>query len=64
MVVTDLWSGIPLEARDHIFRETAAKLPIGRVGAPADVAEAYLSFLRSGYTAGQSVVADGGGTLV
>jgi NAD(P)-dependent dehydrogenase (short-subunit alcohol dehydrogenase family) len=64
MVVTDLWSGIPSEAREHIFRETAAKLPVGRVGRPADVAEAYLSFLRSDYTTGQSVVADGGGTLV
>jgi NAD(P)-dependent dehydrogenase (short-subunit alcohol dehydrogenase family) len=64
MVATDLWSGVPVEARKHIFHETAAKLPVGRVGSPADVAEAYLSFLRGGYTTGQSVVADGGGTLV
>lgn len=64
MVATDLWSGIPAEAREHIFRETAARLPVGHVGTPADVAEAYVSFLRSGYTTGQSVVADGGGSLV
>lgn len=64
MVVTDLWSGIPTETREHIFRETAAKLPVERVGIPNDLAEAYLSFMRGGYTTGQAVVVDGGGTLV
>lgn len=64
MVATDLWSGIPADVRDHIFRETGAKLPVGRVGAAADIAEAYLSFMRGAYTTGQSVVVDGGGTLV
>ncbi|WNL46481.1 SDR family oxidoreductase [Dyella sp. BiH032] len=64
MVATDLWSGIPADTREHIFRETAAKLPVGRVGTPHDLAEAYLSFMRGGYTTGQSVVVDGGGTLV
>lgn len=64
MIDTDLWSGIPTEARERIFRETAAKLPVGRVGSPVDIAEAYLSFIRGGYTTGQSVVVDGGGTLV
>jgi len=64
MVDTELWSDMPQEARERIFRETGAKLPVGRVGAPADLAEAYLSFLRGAYTTGQSVVVDGGGTLV
>lgn len=64
MVATDLWSGIPTEVREHIFRETGAKLPVGRVGVPAEIAEAYLSFMRGAYTTGQSVVVDGGGTLV
>jgi NAD(P)-dependent dehydrogenase (short-subunit alcohol dehydrogenase family) len=47
-----------------MFRDVGAKLPVGRVGSAADVAEAYLAFLRGGYTTGQSVVVDGGGILV
>jgi NAD(P)-dependent dehydrogenase (short-subunit alcohol dehydrogenase family) len=34
------------------------------VGEPAEVAEAYLCFMRSGYTTGQIVVVDGGMLLV
>ena len=64
MVDTDLWSSIPRPAREQMFRDVGAKLPVGRVGAAADVAEAYLAFLRGGYTTGQAVVVDGGGMLV
>ena len=64
MVDTDLWSGIPAPAREQMFRDVGAGLPVGRVGSAADVAEAYLSFLRGGYTTGQSVVVDGGAILV
>jgi NAD(P)-dependent dehydrogenase (short-subunit alcohol dehydrogenase family) len=46
------------------LRYSTAALPVGKVGDPADVAEAYLSFMRSGYTTGQIVVVDGGMLLV
>jgi NAD(P)-dependent dehydrogenase (short-subunit alcohol dehydrogenase family) len=39
-------------------------LPVGKVGEPAEAAEAYLSFMRSAYTTGQVVVVDGGKLLV
>ena len=64
MVDTDLWSGIPALAREQMFSDVGAKLPVGHVGSTAEVAEAYLAFLRGGYTTGQSVVVDGGGMLV
>ncbi|TWB50024.1 NAD(P)-dependent dehydrogenase (short-subunit alcohol dehydrogenase family) [Rhizobium sp. ERR 922] len=64
MVATDLWSGIPSEARDQIFRSVGGKLPVGRVGEPSDIAEAYLSFMRNAYVTGQSVIVDGGAVLV
>jgi NAD(P)-dependent dehydrogenase (short-subunit alcohol dehydrogenase family) len=64
MVATDLWSGVPSDAREQIFRSTAAKLPVGRIGQPADIAEAYLSFMRNPYVTGQSVVVDGGAVLI
>jgi NAD(P)-dependent dehydrogenase (short-subunit alcohol dehydrogenase family) len=42
----------------------AGSLPVGRVGEPTDVAEAYLYLMRGGYSTGSVVTVDGGGTLV
>ena len=39
-------------------------LPLGRVGELLDVAEAYLSFMRSPFTTGKTLVVDGGMLLV
>lgn len=63
-VDTELWSNIPTAARQQMFRDAAAKLPVGRIGTPADIAEHYLGFLRGGYVTGQALVVDGGGVLV
>jgi NAD(P)-dependent dehydrogenase (short-subunit alcohol dehydrogenase family) len=63
-VDTELWSNVPLDARQAMFREAAAKLPVGRVGTADDVAEHYLSFMRGAYVTGQALVVDGGGVLV
>jgi chemotaxis family two-component system sensor kinase Cph1 len=59
-----LWSNVPPAAEERMFRETAAKLPVGRIGTPEDVAEHYLSFVRGAYVTGQSLIVDGGGVLV
>lgn len=64
MVATELWEGVPAEARQQMFLKVGAGLPVGRIGAAEDIAEAYLSLMRGGYTTGQSVVVDGGATLV
>jgi NAD(P)-dependent dehydrogenase (short-subunit alcohol dehydrogenase family) len=63
-VDTPLWSNIPAASREQMFRDAAAKLPVGRIGTPDDVAEHYLAFMRGGYTTGQAIVVDGGGVLV
>lgn len=63
-VDTELWSNIPLEGRQQMFRDAAAKLPVRRIGTPDDIAEHYLSFMRGGYVTGQALVVDGGGVLV
>ena len=63
-VDTDLWSNLAPAAREQMFREAAAKLPVGRIGTADDVAEHYLSFMRGRYVTGQSLVVDGGGVLV
>ncbi|MGY4927647.1 SDR family oxidoreductase [Streptomyces sp. 900105755] len=64
VVRTELWRGLPEEVREELFRSSAESLPVGRMGEPADVAEAYLYLMRGGYSTGSVVVVDGGGTLV
>ncbi len=63
-VDTELWSNVPADAKAQMFRAAAAKLPVGRIGAPDDIAEHYLSFMRGRYVTGQVLVVDGGGVLV
>jgi NAD(P)-dependent dehydrogenase (short-subunit alcohol dehydrogenase family) len=63
-VDTDLWSNVPAAAKEQMFREAAARLPVGRIGTADDVAEHYVSFMRGRYVTGQSLVVDGGGVLV
>jgi NAD(P)-dependent dehydrogenase (short-subunit alcohol dehydrogenase family) len=63
-VDTELWANIPLEGRQKMFRDAAAKLPVGRIGSPDDIAEHYLSFMRGRYVTGQVLGVDGGGLLV
>jgi NAD(P)-dependent dehydrogenase (short-subunit alcohol dehydrogenase family) len=38
-------------------------LPVGHVGEPAEIAEAYLYLMRQSYATGQVLVVDGGALL-
>ncbi|MFE7972621.1 SDR family oxidoreductase [Streptomyces shenzhenensis] len=64
LVRTDLWREMSRDDRAGLFESSAAALPVGRVGTPEDVAEAYLYLMRGGYSTGSVVVVDGGGLLV
>ncbi|MFJ9538459.1 SDR family oxidoreductase [Streptomyces sp. NPDC101225] len=59
-----LWRDLSEADREGLYASTAGALPVGRVGEPADVAEAYLYLMRGGYSTGSVVTVDGGGTLV
>ncbi len=61
-VRTPLW-GDPT-AIEPVFREAAAKLPLGRVGDPTDLAESYVYLMKNAFTTGRTVIADGGALLV
>jgi len=63
-VDTDLWSHVPAEGRQRMFREAAARMPVGHVAKPAEIAEHYLGFMRGSYVTGQVLIVDGGGVLV
>jgi NAD(P)-dependent dehydrogenase (short-subunit alcohol dehydrogenase family) len=64
LILTDVWNSIPADRREEQLRRMTELQPLPRVGAPAEVAEAYLHLMRASYTTGQVLVVDGGRTLV
>ena len=60
VVETELWHRLPEPERKATFAKIAARLPIGRVGKPEDIAEAYLYLMRNGFSTGETIVVDGG----
>jgi NAD(P)-dependent dehydrogenase (short-subunit alcohol dehydrogenase family) len=63
VVKTPLWSAIPEADREALYRQME-HLPVGHVGEPEEIAEAYLYLMRQTYGTGQVIVVDGGGVLV
>jgi NAD(P)-dependent dehydrogenase (short-subunit alcohol dehydrogenase family) len=59
-VDTELWHSQPEAERQANFARIAARLPVGRVGKPEDIAEAYLYLMRNGFSTGETIVVDGG----
>ena len=64
VVRTELWRELPTRERDGLFASAAESLPVGRVGEPEEIAEAYLYLMRGGFSTGSVVVVDGGTVLV
>lgn len=56
LIATEAWARLPEEA----VQKMVEGQPLPRIGQPAEVAEAYLSFMRATYTTGQSLIVDGG----
>ena len=63
-VRTPLWRGIPEADREAMFRDVGSSLLTKRVGEPEQIAEAYLYLMENEFTSGQTLVVDGGGSLV
>ena len=61
VVKTPLWRGMAAEARDALYAAESARLPVGRVGEPAEIAAGYLYLMSQTYGTGQTLVIDGGG---
>ncbi len=57
-VDTELWHRLP-EA-ERLVERIGARLPVGRVGKPEDIAEAYLYLMKTGFSTGETIVVDGG----
>ena len=64
VVRTNLWQSMNADARTHLYESVGNSLPVGRVGEPYDIAQAYLFLMQEGFSTGQTVVVDGGTVLV
>ena len=60
---TGAYLGMPESAREGMFASIAKNLPVGRVGTPADIAEAALLLMTNPFITGVTLDVDGGGLL-
>lgn len=63
LVDTPLWDGMAAEAREAMYKATAAHLPAGLVGKPDHIATQILAFMVNPYITGSIVYVDGGGAI-
>jgi NAD(P)-dependent dehydrogenase (short-subunit alcohol dehydrogenase family) len=64
VVRTNLWQNMSAADREHMYESVGNSLPVGRVGEPYDIAQAYLFLMQAGFGTGQTLVVDGGTVLV
>jgi NAD(P)-dependent dehydrogenase (short-subunit alcohol dehydrogenase family) len=43
-----------------VFERIGARLPVGRIGRPEEIAEAYLYPTKTGFSTGETIVIEGG----
>lgn len=63
VIDTPWWNRMPAGRKDAIFRQTAATLPVGRLGKPEDVAEAIVFVVTNSFMTGTVIECDGGGRI-
>jgi NAD(P)-dependent dehydrogenase (short-subunit alcohol dehydrogenase family) len=62
--MTSLWDKLGPEGRQRKFDDMAAKLPVGRVAEPVDIASAILFLATNPFATGSTLLIDGGDALV
>lgn len=60
---TPYWARIGEEQRQGMFLRAAGRLPVGRVGAPEDIADAIIFVAGADYMTGSTLYMDGGGCV-
>jgi NAD(P)-dependent dehydrogenase (short-subunit alcohol dehydrogenase family) len=63
LIRTGVWDSIPEDKREAQLASMTKRQLIPRAGAPEEVAEAYLYFMRAGFTTGQVLYVEGGSAL-
>jgi NAD(P)-dependent dehydrogenase (short-subunit alcohol dehydrogenase family) len=60
VIDTPWWDAMPKEQKLAMFKDFAAKTPVGRVGRPEDVAQAIAFLIGDDFITGHMLVCDGG----
>lgn len=60
-VKTELWAGMPPDAREDLFKKTAEKVLTHKVGEAQEVAQTYLGLLKDTNITAQTIYTDSGG---
>jgi NAD(P)-dependent dehydrogenase (short-subunit alcohol dehydrogenase family) len=63
VIMTPWWDHVPEQARNAIFAQAAASVPVRRVGQPEDVAQAILFLIQDSFVTGTIIDCDGGAHL-
>lgn len=63
-VDTEIWSLVAGDSKGETLRAMAARLPVGRVGQPDDIADAFVFLMRNGFTTGTVLHVEGGHRLI
>jgi NAD(P)-dependent dehydrogenase (short-subunit alcohol dehydrogenase family) len=63
IIDTPIRAAMPEEARRDMLAQTAAGLPVGRVGVGEDIARQILAFMTIGFVTGSIVYIDGGALI-
>ncbi|SHM75665.1 NAD(P)-dependent dehydrogenase, short-chain alcohol dehydrogenase family [Duganella sacchari] len=63
MVETGMWGEMTDAERAAMAQRAGGGLPVGRVGQPSELAQAYLMVMQNGFMTGAVVDVDGGGVL-
>ncbi|MEU6185227.1 SDR family oxidoreductase [Nocardia sp. NPDC047038] len=63
-VDTPIWDTIAGPAKTERHQQLAARLPVGRIGRPSDIAQAMLGVMRNPFITGTVLHVDGGHRLV
>ncbi len=63
IIDTPIWSGMPSEMKEAMFKDIADSLPVKRVGRPEEIAQVVLCLMSNGFATGNTLYIDGGATL-
>lgn len=64
VIATPWWDRVSEEFRNNYFAQTAAMLPVERIGEPEDVAQAIVFLIQNGFMTGTIIDCDGGARLI
>jgi len=64
VVKTELWGGMSKSDREAMYTNIGNALPVKRVGEAEDIARTFVYLLEQSYGTGQTLIIDGGSSLV